>query len=121
MGLSLIGQAAWTSSRVLRSLYFCLCPAFSLSRFLPLVYSLAHTLAASSILHLLTPLLYLLYPVEFSLSTCSSSYFSPLSMSVSFLICLRIISGDPSKVTPLPDISPSSSLTHVFNIFSLVL
>lgn len=54
------------------------------------------------------PLIHLLQPLQLS----------PPSMSVSFLICLLVIcAGNPSKETPLPHISPSSSLTHVFTIF----
>lgn len=49
-GLAPTERAAWTSSCVLRSLYLRLSPAISLSRFLLFFYSLAHTLARSSVL-----------------------------------------------------------------------
>lgn len=96
---------------------------FSLSCVLPFLYSPAHTLTSSSIFHLFTPLLYLRYPVDSSPSTCSSPpHTLPPSTSVSFPICLHPICSDPSGLTPLADISPSSSLTHAaFNISSLVL
>lgn len=114
--LALKGRAAWSSSRVLRSLYLSVSSWFTL--FPPFCFlSCTHT----------GSLIYLSFVNSSSLFTSFSGIqfthllqllIRSLSMTVSFLISLLIICGsNPCKETPLPHISPSSSLTRVFNIF----
>lgn len=116
--LAPIERAAWTSSWSLRSLYLCLSPAISLS-FPPFL--------------LLSPpphtgsLIYLAFVNSSSLFTSSSGIqivhlfqpplLSPVSVSLFSHQSPDYLYQYISKVTPLTHISPSSSLTLIFNIF----